>query len=127
VVEHKFLKKCKVVEQKKARWSSKTMQDGGAEVKQKMQDGRAKKCKAVEQKLKMDEQKNVRWTSKEIWRSRTPSWVGSGWGRRYDKLGSWVGWAVWAGFLLTLDAEAGRFPRNKLRPILGAGFRSSAG
>jgi hypothetical protein len=31
--------------------SSKTMQGGGAEVKQKMQDGRAKKCKAVKQKL----------------------------------------------------------------------------
>jgi hypothetical protein len=35
-------KKSKMVEQ---------MQDGGAEVKQKMQDGRSKKCKAVEQKL----------------------------------------------------------------------------
>jgi hypothetical protein len=39
-----------------------------------------------QKKCKMDEQKNARWTSKQIWRSRTPSWVGSGWGRRYGPI-----------------------------------------
>jgi hypothetical protein len=42
------------------------MQDGRAKVKQKMGDGRAKKCKVVEQKLSkkmgVGLQKNARWS-----------------------------------------------------------------
>jgi hypothetical protein len=51
------------------------MQDGGAEAKQKMLDGRAKKCKTgpakakknvrlASKKCKMVQQKNARWPSK---------------------------------------------------------------
>jgi hypothetical protein len=76
-----------------ARWSGKKMYDGRARVKQKMQAGRAKQSAVVEQgkkKCKMDEQKNARWTSKGIWRSRTPSWVGS-WVGRFGEAGRQTG------------------------------------
>jgi hypothetical protein len=67
-----------MAEQKNVRWSSKKRQDGRAKAKQKMKDGRAKKCKMVEQKLKkkkckMAEQKNVRWSSKSYKNARRPS------------------------------------------------------
>jgi hypothetical protein len=47
------------------------MQGGRAKVKQKMQDGRAKKCKMVEQKnvrwsSKRRKKKEVRWSSKTM-------------------------------------------------------------
>jgi hypothetical protein len=72
---------------KNSRWPRKKMYDGRAETKQKIQDGHAKKCTMVEQKLnknmqdghakkcemveqklnekcKMATQKNVRWSSR---------------------------------------------------------------